>query len=1404
MRIICCIFLWVILAQSQLPAQVADFRFEQIKAELGLHQGTVTAILQDRKGFMWFGTWLGLAKYDGYEVRFFKESRGNGLESNKVTSLLEDRKGRLWVGTSNAGLYRFDREKEQFISFHREPDNANSLSNNNVWALCEDDEGFIWVGTDKGLNRFDPETRQFSHFYRQPGEESSLSNDFIYSLCATPDGSVWAGTIDGLNRIWRKPDGRGWHIARCEIAPSPAENNEFHNFIYRIKASAHEPNVLWIGTKGGLKKATYTSGSNGWKVLRHYQHNPQNPASLSNNYVTDIWEMADGSALWFATFQGLNRLSLSGEGFQRFYSEDDDRYSIANNTVRSLSEDRSGILWIGTEKGVNKVNFKAKPFRHLLPDAVKNSNRNVIAALVPAQAQQGLWIGSRGGGLLFLPIENGRFQQDKLRRIPLQSQHTSTAADMISHLLRDREGNIWMSTHGSGVWRFRENQPPPAGALAHFAKGLPAQQSLPDDYVMTIFESENSGIWLGMWDAGLCRYDAATGRFQHFAQSNDAAAFNFKAFPNVGMWETREGQRPILWVATRGGGLLKLFFDPQKKTLELLQQYLHQEQDAASICHNVVNSLFSDRRGNLWVGTEGGLDMLPANGKAFQHFSEKNNAGNDIIRGILEDPQGKIWFSTQTGLSNLVVDWKTGDFETITFTGSGDLRDNYFYEPAACQLSNGDMMVFGGVNGLTFFDPAQIQKSKMVPAVAVTGFRLFNKPVMAGERSESRRLILDKSITESPQITLEYAQNVLAFEFAALQYDYPEKNRFAYKLEGFNKDWTYVDADQRLAQYTNLPHGYYTFLVKATNSDGVWNDTPATVSLRILAPWWQTWWAYALYALAAFAAIYGIRRVELTRFDLQKKLAIERVGREKLEEVSQMKTQFFTNVSHELRTPLTLILSPLEQLIRETRADKTLYQTFALMHHNASRLLTMINQLLDVRKGEEGMTKLHVTEDDFVHFIEEITLSFKSWALQREIELIFVPEMSALKVWYDREQMEKVVYNLLSNAFKFSPNQGQVRVEIAANKEEVCLRISDTGRGIPEDQKERIFERFYQIDASHAGGNQIGTGIGLALVKLLVERHKGRVEVQSKEGEGSTFLVFLPLGNAHFEAADIQKYRTEEKPVSAYAPAQPLEQMPAAAPAGNGSGTRKYQLLLVEDNEDIRQFLRQSLEQEYEIAEATDGKQGLAQALENPPDLIISDVAMPEMDGIELCRNLKTNVLTSHIPVILLTARTSLIFKIDGLETGADDYVTKPFNLHLLQLRIRNLIQIREKLREKYNRQLDFKLPESTPEVSLEDTFLTELIQHIEQHLEESEFSVDQLAAEMHLSRMQLYRKLKALTDQTPHDLIRSCRLRKAAELLAKGQYTVAEVTYKVGYTDLKHFREQFRKQFGVSPSAYE
>lgn len=1391
-------------------AQSANFRFEQIKAELGLDQGTITAILQDRKGFMWFGTWLGLAKYDGYEVRFFKQSAGTGLGSNKVTALLEDRKGRLWVGTSNAGLYLFDREKERFISYQREPDNANSLSNNNVWALCEDDEGFIWIGTDKGLNRLDPEQRRFSHFYRQPGDDGSLSNDFIYSLCTGPDGSVWIGTIDGLNRIVRKPNKQGWQVTRYEIAPSLTENTEFHRFIYRIKISVHEPNTLWIGTKGGLKKATYAPGQAGrWQSIRHFEHRPSDPASLSNNYVTDIWERKVDSTLWLATFHGLNRMPLREQKFQRFYSGDDDRYSITNNTVRSLYEDRGGIFWIGTEKGVNRINFKAKPFYHLSPDPVKNSNRNITASLVRGQASEGLWIGSRGGGLLFLPMENGQLQQPKIRQIQLQARNTTTAAAMVSYLVLDRKGNIWMSTHGAGVWRFSETRPPPAGPVTHFSKGN--NLSLPDDYVMTVFESEKDGVWLGMWDSGLCRYDESEARFQQFTQSDDASAFNFKAFPNVNMVETREGGRSILWVATRGGGLLKLCYNAQKKTIEVLANYTHKEADPGSICHDVVNYLFIDSRKNLWVGTEGGLDMLAPGAQTFLHYSEKSNAVNDIVRGILEDQQGNIWYSTQTG----GISCLTRNGETVTFTSSGDLQGNYFYEPANCALPSVGMMVFGGVNGLTFFDPSKIQKNKMVPEVAITGFRLFNKPVAPGQYSESGRLILDKSIGESAQITLEYAQNVLAFEFAALQYDYPEKNRFAYKLEGFNKDWTYVDAGQRLAQYTNLPHGDYTFLVKATNSDGVWNESPATVQLCILAPWWRTWWAYCTYTLFVMGVIYGIRRVELTRFDLRKKLTIERVEREKLEELSQMKTQFFTNISHELRTPLTLIISPLEQLIREARTNRTFYQTFTLMHHNASRLLTMINQLLDIRKGEEGMTKLHVAEEDFVPFIEEIVLSFKSWAAQREIDLVFVAETPALKVWFDREQMEKVAYNLLSNAFKFTPDKGRVRVEVLTASEgtstHACLRVSDTGPGIPDDQQTRIFERFYQVadQAPVRGGQEgIGTGIGLALVKLLVERHKGRVEVASKTGEGSTFSVFLPLGNGHFDPADIQKSPANVESASSYFPLLAQEK-PADSPFGAAdtrqeTSARKYQLLVVEDNEDIRIFLRQSLESEYEIAEAADGKSGLALALENPPDLIISDVAMPEMDGIELCRNLKTNVLTSHIPVILLTARTSLIFKIDGLETGADDYITKPFNLHLLRLRMRNLIQIREKLREKYNRQLELKMPEHTPDASLDDTFLATLIQKIESNLEDSEYSVDQLASGVLLSRMQLYRKLKAITDQTPHDLIRTCRLRKAAELLATGQYTVAEITYKVGYTDLKHFREQFRKQFGVSPSAYE
>ena len=1389
--------LCLLLPAGLAPAQHTPVKFEQLPPELDLAQGAVNCILQDHRGILWLGTWSGLVRYDGCKIRVFQQESGktDGLQSDQITSLLEDHRGQLWIGTLNAGLQRFDRATERFVNFRTDVNDPNSLSGNDVWGLFEDSKGYIWVGTQKELNRFDPATNTFLRIAKPASRSERPPSDYIYSICETPDGSIWSATAQGLHRI-RFRNSHDYDVRQYSLDPQDRDIS-LDNFIYRVRPARQEANTLWLGTKAGLKKVRFDPVLPDFlQVVATFRHAPGDATSLSHNIVSDFWEAPDGD-LWVATYHGLNRFYKSTGRFSRFFAEADEPFPLSSNFIRCLFQDRTGILWIGTEKGANKLNLTRKPFQGIRFDQSGTASNSNITSICQATAPGSLWVATNDG----LHRLDYSAQPTHASQYVLSPPHLRDFANFITAVWRDRDGWLWLTTQGAGVLRIREQDLPAANGvltkLEQFSQSSPAL--IHDNYIMNMLESGSEGMWFGLWDGGLELFDRTTGTTRHF---HTVGSVSLTAFPNVALLEAIEGGVLKLYVGTRGNGLLKCAYDPTDHSLRLEQHYHFVAGQAGSLSNNKVNALLRDSRGRIWVCTSRGLNLLEAHQHRFRHFNQAEGLPNDIAQSIVEDRPDHFWVSTQNGIASLHLS-EDGKAAFRAYNKLDGLQDNFFTNNCAIRLPSG-LLAFGGASGVTMFTPDAIRSDTVPPLTQLSDFLLFNRSVPIGF-SENGRAILPKSIGETSEITLDYRENVLSFEFVSLHFAEPKKNRYAYQLEGFDQNWVYTDAEKRFAHYTNLPYREFTFRVKSANGDGIWGQ-PVSVKVQVRAPFWLTWWAYCCYALLFAGLLYAAWRVAHLRAEYSANLALERIQRDQLEKVNRLKLQFFTNISHELRTPLTLILTPLEQLIKESGSDKKLHQLYTVMHHNADRLHTMINQLLDLRKGDEGMMRLRVTEDDFVQFIREITLSFKSWADQRRIQLDFIPAAARLPLWFDKEQLEKVAYNLLANAIKYTPSGGRVQVNVASDERICTFTVSDTGAGIADADTQRIFERFYQVEQNQGATVEEGAGIGLALVKMLVEQHHGTVSVQSNPGGGSVFRVELPLGNHYFKPEELANDPTQGE-VPEYAclgqanDYEPITPHNATVVAAKNDHV-KSRLLIVEDNTDIAQYLCQNPVAEFMVETASNGMEGLAQALAHPPDLIVSDIAMPEMDGIELCRRMKTNILTSHIPVILLTARTSLIFKIDGLDTGADDYITKPFNLQLLTLRIRNLIIARRKLREKFSRNIGIN-PSEVSVNSRDEEFLRNILVSVEQHMDESEFSVDQLAHDLHMSRMQLYRKIKALTGDTPNALVRTVRLKKAAQLLHTRQYNVSEVAYKVGFTDLKYFRERFREQFGVNPGEY-
>ncbi|MCH9028316.1 MAG: response regulator, partial [Bacteroidetes bacterium] len=840
----------------------------------------------------------------------------------------------------------------------------------------------------------------------------------------------------------------------------------------------------------------------------------------------------------------------------------------------------------------------------------------------------------------------------------------------------------------------------------------------------------------------------------------------------------------------------------------------------------------------LWIGTAGGgLNLFDKENERFIHITEKDGLPNDVVYGILPDEKGNLWLSTNKGLSK----YKPAKNQFTNYDVNDGLQSNEFNTGAYYKSRSGELF-FGGINGFNYFFPGKIGNKKSIPKLVFTEFKLFNKSVSVRDSNS----VLQKTISETGKMKLSYAENVISFEFASLDYYAPTKNQYAYKLKGFNEEWIQLGT-KREVSFTNLDPGEYVLRVKGTNSDGVWNEKGASIRIIITPPIWQTWWAYLLYVFVLLTGLYLIRRYELNRVNLKNQLKFEKVESKSLREIDQMKSRFFTNISHEFRTPLTLILGQIDSL-QSSIKDLKNRGKLQVAHKNAKRVLRLINQLLDLSKLESGSLELKAEPHNIVSFLKSLFYSFESLADKKSIKLSFTSEQEKVFVNIEPDKMEKVFYNLVSNAFKFTAEGGEIAIKIfevddnsvivrqsdsesqrsnlnrgklfQTNKatdstiknKYAAISIKDTGIGIPEDRLSNIFNRFYQVDNLQTSDYE-GTGIGLALAKELVELHKGIISVNSKEDEGTEFVIYLPISKETKQTQDQvtsvdqpQKASTER--VSKEFQDQLEDELsnlvdePQDRPI-NGNDIDRQIILVVEDNQDVRAYICEQLESKYSVIQAMNGEDGIVEAQESIPDLIITDVMMPKMDGFEFSKKIRRNEKTSHIPIIMLTAKASLDDKIEGLETGVDAYLTKPFSTKELIARVSNLIHQREQLRKRFRGKTIIR-PSDVTAASIDQTFLEKVIKTVDVHIEDEQFNVDKLADEVCMSVSQLNRKLRALIDQPAGQLIRSMRLNRAAGLLKQNVGSVAEICYMVGFNDQSYFTRTFKKQFGHTPSEFK
>jgi signal transduction histidine kinase/ligand-binding sensor domain-containing protein/DNA-binding response OmpR family regulator len=1359
----------ILLMQTGLLFAQKTLVFKRINVDNGLAQNTAMSILQDKKGQIWIGTFDGLSKFNGIEFKTYKTdpANPNSLSNNQVNKVMEDRNGNLWIGTLNS-INRYNPGTDQFIRYKF----AGPSKKYAVFDIVQDKKGIIWAGTNAGLFRYNPSDKNSSACtYSQ----TNISQDKIQCLFVDQQNHLWIGTAHTL-KIYDLTSSKF-----LTIPPAIKAQSQRSNIAVRSIIQDHTGNY-WI--------ATETEGLLFYNTKTQTCINFNKNNGLLSNTVRALVEI-ENKVIWVGTKNGLNTIDLNGHQISAYEHDPDYLTSLSQNSVRSILKDKEGSVWLGIYNGgVNVVYNQSDNFYNLGRKQGKNNGlSSEIVNAVMQDTDGALWIGTDNGGLNHLDSTfkaNGTYYTDKEKNKELVSNSIKAIS---SH---NDSSKIWVGT-GNGLKIFNKKN--------HTFNDVnlidkPSATGLIQNYVLL---KDSGGLWVGTNFSGLY-YIQDNKVTRHYVPSGNQK--NALSSANITSL-FRDGND--LWIGTKSSGVNRL--NLRNQTFET---YQFNEGKINSLTNSSVLSIYKDSKGRLWIGTDGGgINYLDFSTKKFYAITESAGIRSNTIHKIAEDSKGRLWISTNKGIAcigfkQFELPFSSNNLTIANYTVQDGLQSNQFITGAGTTTKK-QQLIFGGINGINIFDPNNIKNNRVKPSVIFTDFLILNKPVHFSDKNSP----LTKPIDETNEITLPYNQAFFSIKYAALNYINPEKNQFAFKLEGFSdNEWHYV-VNQQMVTYTNLDPGTYLFKLKASNNDGIWNPVPRILKIVVLPPWYKTWYAYLGYMVIILTLLYLFNNYSKKTERLKTQLEFESISHLKDQELAQKKLSFFINISHEIKTPLTLIMGPIERLVKVSAGNNKVQHQLMLMQRNSERLVKLINQLLDIRKFDAGNMHLEVAKGDVVHFLKEISLAFSGLCMSKKINLVFKNELEELWAWFDRDKLEKVIYNLLSNAIKFTPSDGTVTLSIKQEADEngdhIIIAVEDNGCGIPPENMDKLFKQFYHDD--HDQANVQGSGLGLAFSKELVELHYGSIRIDSKPESGAErgytcVEVRLPAGRKHFKQDEIIKHFKSSEDIAEYLPTEQSVQPQFSlrkAEIIKRSGKEKISVLLVEDNDEVLDFIKAGFEDDFEVHTASDGLAGWSLAKEHMPDLIISDVMMPGMDGITLCRNLKSDIDTSHIPVILLTARTPLIFKMEGLETGADDYVTKPFNFSVLEARVWNLIESRQRLRSRYQKEIMLE-PQNIAISETDGYFLSKVLAFIEKHMGDETLSVEQLSDEVAMHRNTFTKKIKALTDQTAVEFIRSIKLKRASQLLSQGQLNVNEVAYSVGFSDVNHFRKCFKEQFGYTP----
>ena len=1445
--------------------------FTNYSVEDGLSEGVVLTMHQDREGFMWFGTFDGLNRFDGYNFKVYKSGfkENNILKNNRVDRIEEDDLGYLWILTYDGEIYRMNTRTEEFVNFNNFSLNDQEsysavqqiycFSGGETWLVTEsgdcirvissplspeykidrfikesfgtrgalinliykDKSGTVWLLSDSGLFRItnNSVTPELVHF-------SDGKEDPYYCIYEFND-RLWFGTTGGRIRSIDNETGAS-EIINLEsgsgvISIKPLNQRDFiiltsHNgFIVFNPSSgekkhfsrANNPELptdemvsVYIDRFGEAWLETAADGVTHYDPftgsVKHFRMKVDrtNPNVLLPSFV--IFEDKNDNLWVYPRGGGFSYYNRYEKKLEYFFNEPGSPDRRFPNLIHSAISDAQGNLWMCTiSRGIEKVTFFPNQFKVLQPKPVTASHSENEVRAIFEDRSKNIWVATRDGYVyLYDPSkkligylrDNGSFSSGEV------------FSALVYSIIQDRKGNIWMGSKGRGIFKLEPQGNPQSHKylITNYTHNSSDAYSLSHDNVYSIYEDTYGRLWVGTFNGGINYITEDSGGVKFINSFNQLKNYPYLSHRRV-RYITSDFNNHI-WVGTTNGVLVfdQRFQNP--KDIAFVTAYFD-PQDETSLANNDVHYIYCSNENEIYLATFGGglnkvINPDFGNGKpAFKSYTVSSGAPDDVILSIVDDQSGNLWLSSERGI--LKFNKKSESFEI--YSEQSGVERRYFSEATCLRTSDNEVM-FGFDNGLYYFNPSQVRKTNFVPPLAVTRVTVSGKEMHSAE-------MLPLSTSENPDaytVNLSSKEKTLTIEYSALDYRNPRNIQYAHMLEGFDQDWI-RERGQRIATYNNLEPGEYKFKVRSTNSDGIWVENQRTLKVTVHPSFMQTALAKFLLVLLTLIIIVVTIYVIFTFYKLRHKVEVEQL-------ITNLKLKFFTDISHELRTPLTLISSPVGNILKNNNLEPEVKEQLTIVQSNTERMLRLVNQILDFRKAQSRKMRLKIEEFGLFSYISEISSNFKKIAEDKGIRLEIIDRSDDEKIWADKDMIEKILYNLLSNALKFTPRGKQVTVSVVKNEDKLELIVADQGTGLSKEKMKSLFMRF---DSNEEGSFSLqpGTGIGLSLSKELAELHKAELTAESEEGKGATFRVIFRLGFAHYENDTEFVLADNHTPLGGRAGIIPT--LEDETEEEEGSEDNEPVLLFVEDNEELRSFLKIILADGFHVIEASNGNEGLEIARSQLPDIIITDLMMPEKNGLELAREIKEDETTSHIPVVVLTAKTDLDTQVEALKTGADDFITKPFSSTYLRAKIENILQQRKKLQEvflanlsEYQQESNKKLIEVSPSApvveSYDDKLMKKLMGIMEENLENSGLTVDELVSKVGIGRSVFFKKLKSLTGLAPVEFIREVRVKRAAQLIETGQYTISQVTYMVGCNDPRYFSRIFKQRFGITPTEYK